>query len=90
MQEKYSRNLHPFKIAAALGGGTGFILLMLGFYVNGFTTSYLLTALGIGILSSAVVMYLAGTFLCLIAEYTANSKGKPKSVSSSRHLYLIK
>ncbi|WP_312475177.1 hypothetical protein [Neobacillus sp.] len=84
MQEEHLKNLQPFKTAAFFGGGFGLIFLLFSPFASGYA---ILLGLGIGITAASVVLFLFGTFLCLMEEYTVSSKGKMKIAESSTKSY---
>jgi putative flippase GtrA len=91
MQEKHLKSIFTFKKTAIFGSGLGLILILLGQFVNGYNTTYFLTALGFGILAGSVVNYLFGTFLSLMEELTGSrNKNRPKISAASKNIYLLK
>lgn len=81
MQKEHLRNLQPFKTAAAYGSGFGIIFIFFSFFGNSYNN---LLGVGIGLTAASVVLFLFGTFLCLMEEYTAATKGKVKMAESSK------
>ncbi|WP_066074339.1 hypothetical protein [Neobacillus soli] len=81
MQKEHLRNLQPFKTAAAYGGGFGIIILIFSLLGYGYNN---LLGIGIGLTAASVVLFLFGTFLCLMEEYTVAAKGKAEMAESSK------
>jgi ABC-type multidrug transport system permease subunit len=90
MQEKHLKSIFTFKKTAVFGCGLGIILILLGQFANGYNTTYFLIALGFGILAGSVVMYLFGTFLSLMEEYTVSRTKGPNLTTASKNYYTIK
>ncbi|ULT57264.1 hypothetical protein L1999_01160 [Neobacillus drentensis] len=84
MHEKQVKNLRAFKMAAAYGGGIGIIFLLFGIFASDYN---LILGLGIGITAASIVLFLFGTFLSLMEEYTHSNKGKTSMARSSGQFY---
>jgi hypothetical protein len=84
MHEKHVKNLQAFKMAAVYGGGLGIIFLLFGIFENDYN---LMLGLGIGITAASIVLFLFGTFLSLIEEYTHANNGAPTTSRSSGQFY---
>ncbi|WP_042454423.1 hypothetical protein [Neobacillus dielmonensis] len=73
MHKKHLQALLFMRKTACYASWLGIILLVTGFFTNGFV-NYFFTGLGFGILFGSFLAVLMGTFLSLMSEQTHNSK----------------
>jgi hypothetical protein len=78
MSKAHVKTLMAFEKAAIYGIGTGLLLIVFSFFVNGYIMSYIL-ATGIGIVIASIFALIIGISFSLMEEHTLNSKGHDKS-----------
>ncbi|MDR4944983.1 hypothetical protein [Neobacillus cucumis] len=84
MHEKQVKSLKPIKLAAAYGGGFGFIFLLFGIIESDFN---LLVGLGVGLTASSVVLFLFGVFLSILDEYSLSGQRTGSTAQPSPQFY---
>jgi len=84
VNQKQIKNLQPFKTIATYGGGFGIIFLLFSIFASGYN---ILLGLGVGITAASIVLFLFGTFLSMMEEYTLSTRGAVKIAKRPKRFY---